>query len=95
MVHYDRQWLKISYEWLHPFPVRDLRMSLLFNIGTLVLPALFLRDFGAGLADSCPGGLNPAWTFLLFVLPMAPPLILAYGFWPSIDGRKFIPRLFD
>jgi hypothetical protein len=54
-----------------------------------------LRDFGAGLADSCPGGLNPAWTFLLFVLPMAPPLILAYGFWPSIDGRKFIPRLFD
>jgi len=40
-------------------------------------------------------GLNPIWSFLLFVLPVAPPLILAYAFWPAIDGQKFIPKMFD
>lgn len=40
-------------------------------------------------------GLNPAWAFLLFLIPPALPLILAYGFWPAIDGRKFLPKVFD
>jgi len=26
---------------------------------------------------------------------VAPPLILAYVFWPAIDGQKFIPKIFD
>jgi hypothetical protein len=40
-------------------------------------------------------GLNPAWSFLLFLLPIAPPLILAYAFWPALDGQKLLPRTFD
>ncbi len=40
-------------------------------------------------------GLNPGWSFLLFVLPIAPPLILAYAFWPALEGQKLVPRIFD
>ena len=40
-------------------------------------------------------GLNPAWSFLLFLLPIAPPLLLAYAFWPALDGQKFVVRIFD
>ena len=71
-------------------------MSILFgDIGILALILFSGAVFLPVWRILARAGLNPAWSFLLFILPVAPPLILAYAFWPALDGQKFVPRIFD